>query len=429
MDFIIDAHQHMCMRTTPAVIVILLAWFVTDSSGVVVLPLNGYCRQGRFFPISLEGEDAARSITLEAEGCFATLISPGKSNRVTVPMLVRGPPGTIQSIGSHMPAPLALHFPRDNERLIGVTFDDAAPCAALFPGQKLIPIHLDPTDPLPGPAVAWEALDALVLPAQSFARLDDSRRSVLLAAGVILVSVGSDAPDDRWPWKHQNYTWVLSYVPAGPTAQLVNQDVYLPTYAWAPGRSSGVRRQVVAAGALILLITLALLLRPNRWTFNAALVFLVLASGAIVLWHRSLGSIALAGGDIKVSGLTLAQSDGWLYARAREQTSHRVPWSGSTHPVFPSELELQKTDLALTVSGQGTLGFDYTALPAHTLAFVHREVYPDPPPPTRLPMRSPMAELAKAAYLSAGVHLTGEVPAGPGRWATVVIEANSKSSR
>src|SRR5439155_22347372 len=50
----------------------------------------------------------------------------------------------------------------DNERLIGVAGPESRLPAAIFPSQSRIRARLDVADPLPGSALAWDALHAIV---------------------------------------------------------------------------------------------------------------------------------------------------------------------------------------------------------------------------------------------------------------------------
>jgi hypothetical protein len=308
---------------------------------------------------------------------------------------------------------------RDDERLVGSTSANLP--ADLFPDTRLIPIRLDSADPLPGPAVAWETLDAVLLDSPLFQRLGDETRSTLLSGGVVLAARG-DRPDPRWPWRRQGSLWILAAKPVGPHDELVDDSVYAPTYAWMPGWPPRVRGQVVGIAALLLLVTVGLLqLGRNRATAGLAISILLLSAVAIFWWKASLGSVDRGGGDIVIAGNGLSQRDGWVYQRAKTTSTQIVRWTGWTHPLFASVNEMNRSEMRVSVSPGDQLEFIYQAIAGHTMAFVRREIQPGGMPATVATDGSPMEQAARAAYTARGMKVVGETTAPGGRWPGVVI--------
>lgn len=399
----------------------------STAGGSVTLPLQGYCRPGRYFPIQVDGGDAAMPQFFSADGCLPTLVQAGLPHRRVVPMLVTGFPTTLKGNRTGRDSML-LRVPKDDERVIATTTADVSAAAPLFSGSRIIAIRLDPTDPLPGPPAAWETLDAVLLDAAEFSRIPDEERSALLAGGVKLICTGDVAPDARWPWQHKENAWVLSFALAGPVGETVNEDAYAPTYAWNPGWRNAVRGQVMGAAILLVLITIALLLRPNRWTLISAIFLMLVASIGIAAWRQSLGNITRAGGDVVVARAGLLQRDAWVYERSRESSTQSVAWNNWTHPMFSSDDALRNSAMKLVVTAQGELQFSHDAITGHTMAFVRREIWPGEMPVSSMPVRSPMLELAKSVYLGAGEKIAGESPGSDGRWPTIVEQSATKQA-
>ncbi len=387
------------------------------------LPLEGYCRPGRFFPVAIDGTDASASITLTADGCLPTRIEPGESSRI-VPMLAYGEPHELRWPGGSLP----LRTVDRKERLIGTTSPDLP--GELFPNAQLIPIHLDPADPLPGPAVVWETLNAIVLDSASFARIDDAHRSTFLAGGVTLASRGG-RPDNRWPWKQQGSCWILRANLAGPVDDLINEAVYAPTYAWQPGWSPRVRGQVFGAGATILVVVLAILLigRGSRAAGATAMSVCLIAGVLVIAWRHAMGSIDSAGGDIIVASDHLLQRDSWVYQRAKADDTTAVPWAGSTRPMFSSLAGSENSRMFVVAGADSRLRFEYRSTAGHCLAFMRRDVTPDEPPAASLAFRSPMEEAVKDAYLSPSLKALGQTPGLRNRWPGVIIGAMNEHAR
>ena len=91
---------------------------------------------------------------------------------------------------------LPLHALAADDRLVGCATRDEALVNDLFPGRHVITIDLDPTNPLPGPSIAWDALDAVVVDS-----IDPKRIGPLLATGMVIAVRTEAMPDQTWPWR------------------------------------------------------------------------------------------------------------------------------------------------------------------------------------------------------------------------------------
>ena len=356
---------------------------------------------------------------LAADGILPTIIE-SRSDSI-VPVLVVGSPGSLD-------ADLPLRSLADDERLVAFGGDTRSLSQSLFPQEKIVAIAVNPSDPFPGPAAAWEALDAIILDSQTMARLEDARRSVFLAAGTILAVAGDGVPDSRWPWKRRNSLWVLQYQPVGPVGEVLDRGVFSPTYAWAPGSSAALRRQILVAGALLGIIVVGIAMWRSKAAVGAIVFLAVIASGATIWWRDHLGIVDQAGGDIIVVSDSLLQRDSWLYERGRGGGVRRIDWSGSTHPVLASIAQLQSTQMCIVFNATGNPAFEYHAVPGERVSFVRRDVRPGIPGPVIFSNASPMRELARDIYLTTGWRIAGEQTAAEGRWDTVVIEEITPTS-
>ncbi len=401
-----------------------------QARATVRLPTDGYVRPGRYFPVEVSSD-----AHLRAAGCLPCDVTA--AGRATVPMLAVAIPGPL----SWGEGTAALRVPGDHERLVGAT---SGMPDGLFPGERIIPVRLDPADPLPGPAAAWEVLDAVVLDPAAMAALGEARRSALLAGGVTLAVSGDAAPDDRW--RRRGALWVLSYAPAGPTGVMA-EGAYAPTEAWTPGWSDREKWIVVAVGTSTCVLTTAAIAWPLAasrarscgaardgeakpsdprsrkrpdWGLVVAIGIPFVATGGILIWRSRLNSVAYGGGDVTVSGHGWRQRDTWVYERARMEADVVVPWKGWTHPVFASEEAADVNQARLTVAADGTLAFAMHLNAGSAMAFVRRDVGLGEVPPVSGEQGAAMRGIAPL-YLSAGDKVAGETTASPGRWAGVAI--------
>jgi hypothetical protein len=252
------------------------------------------------------------------------------------------------------------------------------------------------------------------------ARIPDQTRSTLLAGGVQIIAAGPAAPDNRWPWVHQDRFWILKFHPTGPVDDIVNPDVYSPVSAWSPGRPPAVQTRIVLMATLATLAVIAVCLWRSRWRMPVVVAILLLATGSIVIWRRTLDVAATDGGDVLVVDGPLVQHDSWLFQRGLDTGDVAAPFTGWTHPVFSSTSAMRTTGLRMTVTPTAT-AFTASTSSDRLLAFVHRDVLPEPPPVATAATPSVMQDIAKAVYAGPGCKLSGDGPTAPGRWNTAIV--------
>jgi hypothetical protein len=395
-------------------LIIAIALAVSGSAqGEISQPLQGYFRPGRCIPLHVSSVDGEVS----GEGAVSTSWS-GSPGIVPVMIVGDAPTSLKTSDGST----LSLRPAGDAERIVAFTRDTQQAAARLLSNEKRIEVTLDDADPLPGPTIAWEALDAIVLNPTAMSRLRAAQRAALLAAGVVLAATGDQPPDRVWPWTREGALWVLQYAPVGPGRELVDDAVYAPTYSWPAGWPAAFRGTVLAAGALIGItaVAVAMWLRPKRGVVGMILLAIV-STGAIAAWRRSLGIVSAAGGDVIVLHAPFVQRDAWVYERARGDGQRDVSFDGWVRPVLVSGGQLASIGLRLNATAGGMV-YQYSARRGQTVAFVHREVVPSYDVQRREGHQSPMWDLATGSYLASGRSVLGESPpSSPARWAGVVV--------
>jgi hypothetical protein len=394
----------------PGLLVLVLALCLSETSrGDISLPLQGYYRTGRYMPVRVSSAPSLFS----GENILPTVVESRVDS--IVPVLIYGPTATLNST-------LKLQPLADDERLIAFDGDAQRFAQSLFPGEKIVAISVDPSDPLPGAPAAWEALDAIVLDLPAMTRLNSAHRSALLAAGTILAVASDTPPDVIWPWKHQGRLWILRHQPVGPVDQLIDASVFSPTYAWAPGSAPALRRQILIAGALLGIAVVAVAMWRSRAAVVAIILLSLISTAGAILWRHNMGIVDQTGGDIVVASDSLVQRDSWLYERARREGIRRVDWNGSAHPILASISQLQTMQMRIVVTAAGSLAFEYHAKPGETVSFVQRDVRPGAVSDATPSHNSPLRELARDRYLTTGYRIAGEQSVADGSWNTVIIE-------
>ena len=242
--------------------ILLLSFFIHAHSSFaaaadlsVTLPLGPYYRPGKYIPVHitatvLENSDSWLVLAADNVSSDPTDISLGAGRTsinlrqghidAIVPWLVldgraKRPRLFLEKVDDFAQGP-ELKPLGESERLVGWTTPDEPFARQLLHGApKIIPIALDPAEPIKGDAAAWEMFDAIILDATSATRLEQSQLASLLACGVT-VAVRSDTPPfPAWPWKRVGDYSVLQYQPIGPVAAGFHADAYLPVANWQAG--------------------------------------------------------------------------------------------------------------------------------------------------------------------------------------------------
>src|SRR5688500_9990870 len=203
------------MRHVATLIVLLFAAPAAHAEVQATLPLGGYYRPGMCMPVRVEGATPPETggVELIADGALATRlrVSEGEINAV-LPFLAAREIDELRINGVKVDAKLRA-LP-SGVRLIGTTITTTRPSTG--PTAESVIVPLDPLDPLPGPAMAWEAMDELIVDAAGAARLGEQRVLSLLAFGIAIVVPGEEQPAIPLPWRREGDGWALRYEPLGP---------------------------------------------------------------------------------------------------------------------------------------------------------------------------------------------------------------------
>lgn len=309
----------------------------------VSFPLGEHYRLGKYVPTRVVGT-TDEVVRVEAPGALPVRVSPAAGSLdAVVPLLAVGAIGR----DDWRLRPLA-----DDERLVGATTPDAALAASLFPGRRVIVVTLDLADPLPGPAMAWGALDAVFLDAASAARVTEEQLATLLASDAI-VAVRADArPIGLGPWRRQGAWWVAGIAPPAPPG-LVQPERHAQFAYETPGWPPAVRYKLLLSLGAFSLAVLGVTLWRSRRAWVACVLLSLVAAAAIALWcsrqPKTVRSIAAA-----ISGVRL---DLWSHYAAVTDGEFRhtinAP-SGATWPIFFSERHARDVDLHLKCGSDGS---------------------------------------------------------------------------
>ena len=163
------------------------------------LPLDGWYRTGRYMPVRIAHAELAAASTITkviADGAVPLECDASGNTSTIAPLLIfANDAGRLRIDGSPLPGdpplcPLSFH-----QQLVAVAGSGDRLAAKLFPGDSIVTIHLDPLDPLPGPELAWQTLDALILDGPWPGSFDVHKLPALLAGGTEIAVRMRDRPD------------------------------------------------------------------------------------------------------------------------------------------------------------------------------------------------------------------------------------------
>jgi hypothetical protein len=370
------------------VLAAVLAWQELAVAAGVTFPTEGYYRPGRYMPVIVEGEGEVR---ISAEGAVTTVVPAGGPARRVIPFLIVGSSARGLSVvlnGQDIGNLPQLRPLGNDEQLAGVAADvQWDPTREEH--HKLIRIRLDPANPLPGPAIAWQSLDMVVMSSEALGRIDSENENVLRDGGTRIVVIQGKQPVDR--------------IAVGPGGAMFSESAYLPTYAWQPAWPRTFRIYVLAAaGGFAIVLVLAAMLRTRSAVWIATgVVAVALMAGGIWKWRSP--AVFSAAGEVlpQRSQDIYTQHDRWYFQSARRATQGAFRWQDVTWPMFFDRSHFRQTQMQLHCDPRGEpVGFVYQ-LPANgRVAFLTRRWAELSEAPFDLPVRSPLAGLVDQLYRS-----------------------------
>jgi hypothetical protein len=351
----------------------------------LTLPFGEYFRPGR----CIAADVGSGSVQISGDGVIPTSVS----GCTAVPVLILRETETtiITSAGDR-----AIVRPLSADQLHVGVVDDAASAAAaeLFPSVRLVMPRLNPANPLPGPALAWGSLDAVVLSRP----LDATQMSEALSQGLVIAILSQQPPDDRWPWRREGGCWVLRPPNVGIVGAIGGEAAYAPVNAYQPLQPASRRRQVVLVGVVVSLLVLATLLARGRWAVSLTVVLVVGCALAIEAWRRRQSPIRHVGGAIVVQG-ELMQRDEWSYSIALRDG--RGSTAGEAMPIVLSDAHAPRIGLSLACDANQPR-WSYDLKQGAKVAFRLRWVTGETEQRTSSAVVSPLDELARLAYAGRG---------------------------
>jgi hypothetical protein len=409
----------------PVVFIILTSLYVNAWADNISLPLKGYFHPGRAMPVQwdISSANSGGTIQLSATGAISSRVQSAGYPHGIFPWLVVD--RNVRDIRWHLLGDsgqdfASLHPLEDSDCLAASTLDNDSAAGALFPGRRLVLLHL--TNGVEGPPTAWETLDALLLTPDALAKTSISARADLFAAGVELAAIQPTRPDAILPWRRDGQWWIASSNLPGPAS--VDSDAYAPTFGWTAGRSADFRRHIFLLGTIYCLVIAGLALWRSRWMPAAIVAASILAGSFFASDNRKYSPVFRRHGIVRLID-EAAIDDHWVFQISHRDAEFRMPVEGFSHPIFFDSSEPQTMNLTLDCGDHGQPVAISGRLSAdEPLALMRRqaslEISREMPV---VPVSSPLRLLA-ADPIYRGFTLVGQLndPIPDESWPTVVLK-------
>jgi hypothetical protein len=431
------------MRLVSSLLLLLLTAPVARAEIRASLPLLGYSKPGYFIPVRLAGTTTANEIEISGNGAAPTRIAIiGGRVDVVVPVLTLATDDmAIREIDGGEPIPIEPVSRVMHDRILSpsrVLIGNATDQPMTHIVAVGVDVPLDPLDAVPGPAIAWEALDYLVVEPASTARIGEAKLLELVAAGVTILHLGAK-PSSTLPWAGASTivpgrtdVWSL-YAEVRGFRGSVFEHALVPVAGRAAGLSDASRRHVLLAGVLFAVVAtgIALLLSPRRpiVLVTTMVATVVLTIAAVRTWWARKPAPATVGGWVVVEQPPFMQVDSWIYSALGPGATWNLP--SKLRPVAESIDALARLRPTLRCSADGTpVGFSCNGSGSY-LAVVARDVVLGEPPTAGIDptVTSPLLPMVRRGYVEPRlrrVAIVGQAPSDA--WPTVVIRTVDPAS-
>lgn len=340
-------------------LIILLA--TPTFAAKISLPLDGFYHPGAYMPVAVYSASPA---TIEAGPGVATH-TPAMSG-VTPVFVLQASASRVRCGEDSLP----LRALAEDQKLIGMTRRDEPMAQALCPSARVVIVDLDPINPLPGPTLAWDALDVVVVDS-----INPKIIPQLLAMNTAIAVRSSDMPTGSWPWKRVGDAWVMQ-ADASDHSPLQGEAAY-QAIPWTAGRSGAARQMIFIIAVFCSCGLLGISLWRSRYS--------VLLLGAFSLafctgffWWQGRRSEVLSISQVLRGRDDLGRVDRLTYQTSPTPTPAELTFANgeeATWPIFASPAQAVSLGVVLDCDATGTPKKFHYELPANgRMIFLSRGV-------------------------------------------------------
>ena len=336
----------------------------------ITLPLDGYYRPGKFFPVQVTSDQPA-AVHIDIDNGVS---ARGNGTSLTLPVMLLSP--TVRSIRvtvDGVPTDLPVRALEANQPLVLTTVPkDVRPLFGLGLVKSLVTVTIN-SDNLRTLDAAFESADDVLITPEQLVLLPEAATRQLLASGTRITLNAAAPSGSRWPWRSFGPGSIIDLPVRGPTTSSDDLSVYDAVASFTAGRSPTARRTVWLAMAMFSIVALATTLIGCRGIYaTAAVSLLAVAGGALFAARQS--SIAEQRFNVTIPGQPMAQRDEWRFRMTSAKQDDVIDMAGDMdRPIFGGQADALGLWIDCTSQPRQ---MHFTLRPGMQIAFVRRQFIP-----------------------------------------------------
>jgi hypothetical protein len=186
-----------------------------------------------------------------------------------------------------------------------------------------------------------------------------------------------------------------------------------------------VRKEVVLAALVFVILATAATLWRSRWAVTLVVAICVAATGLGLRWRSRQSPCIEAGGSIIVLTANTTQRDDWVCRGVLRESAGSFPFQSLTRPVFGTRRQAEELNATQVCRSDAMpVEFHYRLEPGETLAFQTRHLASSREDiPLINPIISPLRTMADQLYAMKDDKLIGQVDGGDeASWPDVLVQ-------
>ncbi len=351
-------------------IALLLSAGIVQAEPTISLPLDGYFRPGKFFPVRVSADQAV-DVRIDVAGGIG---ARGRGVSLTLPIMLLSPSErTIRVSIDGKSSDVPVRALEGNQQLVLTTIPTTVGPPFMLDASRQPVVVAIGSDELGTINEAYESADVVLAGIADLPKFTDAVLRKLLASGVSVATNSPEVSASAWKWRHVGGWSVIDLPVRGPVTSMNDPAAYDAVADFVVSRPLAVRRMVFLGAVMFSIVALASTLLGRRAIYATCVVCFVGLIAGLTFAARQ-PSIDERTAVVFVPGTLMDQRDEWSFRTSSVLGPGEWKSTGDMdRPIFAGQAD----DLAMLaeIADGGTV-FHYTLRPGQKLAFVRRQFIP-----------------------------------------------------
>lgn len=341
------------------------------------LPLDGYYRPGKFFPVQVE-TDTAINVRIDVAAGVGSRLKVQTESFSVPAMFLSTAPRSVRVLVDDRPFDLPVRPLEPTQSLVLTTLSPDRLKSLPLPADRVSIVVQLPPERLAQLGTAYESADAVLLRPEDLETLRDNTLQELAACGTTVAVAAPVVEKSALPWRTVGQWSVLDLPVRGPTNSLEGSAAYEAVATLTAARTPAQRRTIWLGMAMFSIAALATAMLRRRGIVALAGVTAVASIAvAVYAWRQSPVSQDWFFAMIPAGRWT--QLEDWTFCTSLSETEHVQGMSLRTsRPIFAGQGESVNAWIE-TKGWNQAWNYHVTLKPGVKMAFVDREFVPPPP--------------------------------------------------